>query len=1089
MKTRSAALLVAGMLATAACLGGAADAAQSVFSTVREVRAPTRAPGAPGPRLSIDAAQEIFSIVVSVHGNPSGDGKPDNDLPGEEQKKYEDVIRNFADALCEESNGAHRLGEVRIFRRGEQSGRADIIWNAREWPRAPLSGHRANGLGIIFGDVFPNGNGPGSDKDMLGDPIGAGYTLAHEWGHYAYGLYDEYKGNTFYSLNRGTPRSSDTPVVPAIMNSQWNAVNGDFDWLNHSTRNNYQANTAQGRIYGKSCWDVLVQSAADDPILLLFTTRYHRKKWVGLDGAEPTAADNWIKRELPGKRATCRADLKIVWVDNLEMQIVIDRSGSMSGSPLDAAKQAAQSLVGVVPDGKSALGVVAFDDSVSQVVPITPIPDPGAATKASINGVIAGISSGAATAIYDAAILALENLSAFRTAQTTTASQVVFLLTDGDDNSSVFSSSEVVAAYKTANVPLITFGYGSFAPTGVLRDLATATGGLFFSSPTTLAQIQAAFLAATAAVGASTSVASGSPSATPGGTAVQSFVVDGTLASFTALVNFVGSPADVTLALVGPAGPDPTPFSCTAASGQTSCTAQVSAAAVGAWSVRATNHTAATLDVNVDVVATPKSGRTYELTVDAGGGSSVVGYPTPIAVTAVPSQGLPITGVNLTASVTDPGGTTTPLVMNDAGVDGDGVPGDGIYSALLGYTMDGLYTVTVRVDNAGLGAIFTTAGLQPSLGANGEMPDPAPLPPITENFTRSATAQVTVSGTASDDHPDAPPGTPMTADNVAVPGNVDFAGDEDWFSIRGIDPTAPLTVRVAETAFGMNPALTVLRSDGTTVVATATLDTARSRNGYLVLVVDPASLDPSGTMQARVTHVDPAAAMGTYEISAGPAIYGDGPPQLDSYKCYDVKGKAKKHTVGLVDALESKTTDVRRPLRLCSPADADGSGIDDAAGQLACYRIRDARKPRQPKFKRTRLALQNRFGAVALRVLAPETLCLPSVSDLAATTPLDAYKCYQARGKAARAKLGVSDAFESKQTLVLKPRLLCAPADMDGSGVGNPTSRLVCYAIKDARTKPRQKKFKRQRLAVVNAFGQQALRVNTPRLLCVPSMP
>ena len=51
--------------------------------------------------------------------------------------------------------------------------------------------------------------------------------------------------------------------------------------------------------------------------------------------------------------------------DDIEMQIVIDRSDSMSGDPIDNAKEAAKTLVDEVEDGNTALGVVAFNDTVS----------------------------------------------------------------------------------------------------------------------------------------------------------------------------------------------------------------------------------------------------------------------------------------------------------------------------------------------------------------------------------------------------------------------------------------------------------------------------------------------------------------------------------------------------------------------------------------------------------------------------------------------------------------------------------------------------------------------------------------------------
>lgn len=68
-----------------------------------------------------------------------------------------------------------------------------------------------------------------------------------------------------------------------------------------------------------------------------------------------------------------------------------------------------------------------------------------------------------------------------------------FVLADGDDNNSIKSESSVITAYQNANVPIFSFGYGSASPTGPLVTMANATGGKYFSSPTTLAEIIDAF--------------------------------------------------------------------------------------------------------------------------------------------------------------------------------------------------------------------------------------------------------------------------------------------------------------------------------------------------------------------------------------------------------------------------------------------------------------------------------------------------------------------------------------------------------------------------------------------------------------------
>lgn len=821
----------------------------------------------------------LFDVVVSLYNDPSGDGDPGTSTGSEQQTAYENIIRNWADAVCEQSNGAHKLGKVRLFTNGRESSRADVVWNASEQPRANPSGFGTPGFRIIFGDIFPEGCGTGCTKNMLTDPLGAGYTLGHEWGHYVYGLYDEYRGSNASVTKISLPQTGDTPVVPSIMSSQWNAKGGDFRWLNHSTSNNFQANTAQGRVFGVAGWDVLIRDPSADPRNGDRAALPQRTHYTTLDGRRPTASDNWVKIELPGFRTTCRNQLEIIWMqEDLEMQVVIDRSGSMAGTPMANAQQAAKSLVDVFPDGQTALGIVSFATDVTQDQSITSIPDPGNAVKATIKGIVDTLIADGSTSLFDAAQLALTNLQSFKTAHGTKAKQLVFLLSDGMDNDSLATQGSVTSAYQAADVPLVTFGYGSFAPTGVLQQLASDTGGSFFASPTTLAQIQNAFLAAISSVSSLVNVESGSIIAPSGGVATEeSFQVDSTLASFSIFATYDGNIGDINFALEGPTGAiSGIPFTCSTVAGTTSCLAQVPEGTVtalghGAWSVEVANVTGTDIAVLLNIIADPLPKRTYDVTVAALGGNQVT-YPAPIILTATISQGLPITGVNIVATVTDPSNTTVAIDLNDEGNNGDAQAGDGIYSAIIGYALDGIHTVKVTVDNSGLTARFTLDGFQPAHPApdqNGRTPTPPPLPSINENFTRTAVTQVTVQGILTDDHPDTPPGTPLPADNRDILGSIDFAGDIDFFQIAGVNLATELVVRVSDFALGMDPILTVFKADGVTQVASADLTTAASESGYVLLTIPSVDLDPSGVMIAKVEHSNPAASQGTYVVSAG----------------------------------------------------------------------------------------------------------------------------------------------------------------------------------------------------------------------------
>jgi calcium-activated chloride channel regulator 4 len=874
----------------------------------------------------------VFDIVISLYNSPAGDNDANVDS-GEEQEEYEAIVRFFADSVCEQSNGSHRLGKVRLFTNRNQWAAADVVWNDRQWPQANVSGFGANGLRIFFGDVFPNGSGPGTDFDMLANPEAAGYTLGHEWGHYVYGVFDEYQGSDPAETRPGFPQPSDQPTSPSIMNSQWQAVGGNFEWLNHSTSDNIGnvGRTAQGRVYGKSAWEVLVQDPSEDPKAGDLTAQPDRTRYSSLAEVAPTLADNWVREELPGAQMDCRSDLEILWVEgDIELQIVLDRSGSMEGEPITNAKQAATLLVDTTAEGESAVGVASFsrDTSITQDAPIQPIPDPGDMVKADINAIIDVINAGGATALYDAAGFALDGLIDYQATNNTSAAQVVFLLSDGGDNdSSRENESSVISRYTAADVVLFTFGFGSASPTGTLLRMANGTGGQYYFSPTDLAQITDAFLQANAVASDLQNLIEDTRTLAPGAQETVVIPVDGGLDSITLILNHTGDVDDLDVVLQDPTGMAMMgAIVCAQISqGQTSCSgrAETPTLVAGEWSVVSTSNAPVDVTATLNVSGSPNATGTYNVRVAGFEGNEVI-YPDPIVLTTAVLRDLPITGVNVAASITGPDGVERTFDMRDDGTFGDGEAGDGIYSAILDYDRDGTYAVEVRVDNDSGTARFTRAGLQPahpSADVNGLVPEPPPLPDIRETFSRVSKTNIVVAGADqanANDSFDA--AIPLTPDNTSVAGVIDAAGDQDYYVINGIDTASELVVRVFNVSLGMDTNLTIFAEDRTTeVVSGATLQTNPSAAGYVYVPLAPADL--TSTMYAIVSEIDPAADRGGYEISAGPAIASDVPPNAIPVATEDA---------GTV--LEGESIQINL---LANDTDADGDplsidGVDDA---------------------------------------------------------------------------------------------------------------------------------------------------------------
>ena len=340
--------------------------------------------------------------------------------------------------------------------------------------------------------------------------------------------------------------------------------------------------------------------------------------------------------------------------------------------------------------------------------------------------------------------------------------------------------------------------------------------------------------------------------------------------------NYLGTAGDVVFSLTGNSSPvSGVSFDCTEVAGATACSAAVDqatliAGGIGEWSLVATNSTGSTIDVNVNILATPLPVRTFDLVVSSLDGNEIT-YPNPILLTATPSQGLLITGVNISATITDPLGTVTPLTLVDTGLDGDGIANDGTYSAIVDYTMNGNYTIQVKVDNTAQTAQFTLEGDLPTHSANedGEMPTAPILPSITENFTRSASIQLVVSGVVSDDHPDSAPGTIVTPNNIEIPGRIEISGDVDVFTVptSGFDH---LIFRVTGLAFGMEPRLRILDEDGTTEIFAASINDLMNNEPYLALTIP---VNGRTQLHAEISHVNNLTGM--YQFSVGKPILSD----------------------------------------------------------------------------------------------------------------------------------------------------------------------------------------------------------------------
>ncbi|PIE14827.1 MAG: hypothetical protein CSA68_09135 [Rhodobacterales bacterium] len=822
------------------------------------------------------SATAVFDISISLEANPQGDDDYPAD-PGaadDDQNAFEAKLEEFADAVYQSTNGAHKIGKITIFRDGDLSGLADVTWEescaSNNGPWAYPSTFGKSGGYIHMCTTWSGA------PSLMDTPRGGGFTLAHEWGHYAYGVYDEYVASQCSlpdAKNCGPqPHGSDTAASPSIMNNQWNAAQpgGDQNWLEFSTSNiapyNGSGSNAHKRVFGESIWDTLARDPATDPKLSYLP---ERTQYTTLTAP---VAPNFIVND---SETTARSELDIVWAGDQVVELMLDTSGSMMGSPLANAKTASQLLIDQLPEGEAAIGVGRFSSSPSQVYAITDIPDPDTGVRAAAKAAVAGLTDSGLTDIEAAAIYALNQTQGF---QGGVRPSVVYLLSDGHSTTSAgYSVADVITDYNAAKVPLITFGFGTGADEATLTNLATSTGGKYFYSPTTLAEIQQAFLAANAAYSSNVFVSSTSTSAPASDTTIRPIVLDSTLANAMINVTYDGPQSDVTLSMLDPSNKDiGANFQCEGTS-EVSCSTNVDVTALGSgvYSLRMANSSTGEKDISILVGADVSGFETYNIAVDFDN----TNYPSSLTLTATANKGAGISGLNVAAVITKPDTSTMIVGLSDDGTGEDERASDGIYTATVPYSADGSYTAVVTASNSAGSAQLSYEGIAISVQEDGTgvQPGAASLP---ENFTRTASAAALVSGYNTDDHANDPavPAacTVVSDDNTDTAGRIDSAGDVDCFSFVPSATSSDLVVRATGLSAGMQPELVVYNAAGTSELARVTLATSDNSKSGAITTIAAGDLDAAGHV-VTVEHEDATADSGNYAVSVGSKLISDEP--------------------------------------------------------------------------------------------------------------------------------------------------------------------------------------------------------------------
>ena len=152
---------------------------------------------------------------------------------------------------------------------------------------------------------------------------------------------------------------------------------------------------------------------------------------------------------------------------SLGLVIVLDRSGSMYGSKLELAKEAAARSVEMLRD-EDTLGFIAFDDRPWEIIETGPLNN-----KEEAVDTILSVTPGGGTEIYGSLARAYENLADLKLQR-----KHIILLTDGQSQSGNYE--DLIAEGKENGVTLSTVAIGQDADANLLEALSEMGSGRFY---------------------------------------------------------------------------------------------------------------------------------------------------------------------------------------------------------------------------------------------------------------------------------------------------------------------------------------------------------------------------------------------------------------------------------------------------------------------------------------------------------------------------------------------------------------------------------------------------------------------------------
>lgn len=646
--------------------------------------------------------------------------------------------------LWNATNGQLQIGKVRVGDCGLDKEEADI------WILDGNSGAFANLLGLGGqGHIYLSQ----THKSVAAPALGY-FGVVHEFGHYGFGVFDEYKGYQPPPLfaRAGTDASAEQvgrsqpfqfcvteeDLVACIMdggttvepnNHRTEFCTGAHGDLTTKHNEGFEQDgvlyvNAQQALLGESCWETIGRNASLQPPL-------------EVDPADPPGLEpiDWEVIPSVSRVALC-----------------IDRSSSMFARPerITLAREAASVLIQLLHtrrtldlDGEpitlpgEELGIIAFAHEAEQLLAMRELltdatKDSAAALVAAIDRVIsnrratdmaAGLGEGLETILERGEIPA--------------CGEVLVLFSDGATNIG-FDPMSIVPALRERGVRVISIGIGAEVGEETLRALADSTGGSYFQIVTE-EEIPDVVAAASQEI-RSTGTLFTDDDFTNGQDESIPILIDSFAEEVTFLLDWDESTLDMSLT---------TPSGETITVESADILENVEAERQdGLVYIRVSRPEQGMWQANVSPLGNPDpiaftlqvldENRTIQITVTTD--QELYGPTTPVHLRVDVVAEAPVAGAEVTAVVERPAGDPVDIVLYDDGeaAHGDTWANDGVYNTFFGnYTIDGIYTFHVLVRNE------NGTGPDPDLPFVEDGPGPPQsIPP----FVREADVSVRVEG-------------------------------------------------------------------------------------------------------------------------------------------------------------------------------------------------------------------------------------------------------------------------------------------------------------------------------------------------------